>query len=94
MDGVMEVTADLASFVLKVGLLRGRDGAPSLRYLWAGRLDQIERMRFEAASSDVEKERDEVRERSGERSDGRSSDDEGVGALPWSGRVHRKLEGW
>lgn len=92
----MEVTSDLAAFVLKVGLMRGKDGAPSLRYLWAGRLDQLERVWAEAACSDAERERDGVREMSGERSDERSSDEEGegVGALPWSGRVHRKIEGW
>ena len=97
-DGAIEVTNDLAAFVLKVNLMRGKDGAPSLRYLWSGRLDQLDRAKAEAAGSDVEKDRDGVRERSGgERSDGRSSDEEegeGLGALPWSGRVHKKIEGW
>lgn len=83
LDGVMDLTVDLGAFVTKIGLLRGKDGAPSLRYLWAGRFDQLDRVRAEAAWSDVE--RDEVRERSGERSDGRSSeeDGEGIGSLPW-----------
>lgn len=88
-EGLLEATADLAAFVGNVNLLRGKETAASLRYLWSGRLDQLERKLFESILSDAEEEREKERERSDSEDDG-----ELVSALPWSGRVQKKLESW
>ena len=83
---------DLGTFVRKVTLLRGKEGANSLRYLWTGRIDQLDRKRQEGLWSDIEKEREEEKDVNA-RSDS-DDDGEGVAALPWSGRVQRKIETW
>lgn len=88
-EGLLESTSDLPSFVAKVSLLRGKDGATSIRYLWTSRLDQLERKRLESVWSDAEEERERERERSDSDEDG-----EFLGVLPWSNRVQKKLESW
>lgn len=93
-------TADLNKFV-KVILESSRDGAPSLRYLWAGRPTEVARKRKEKEavwSEGEEKGREkEIEKEDRERYDKdnpKSSDDEGEGGIPWSGKVQRKLESW
>ncbi|KAH8118294.1 hypothetical protein DFH11DRAFT_1723223 [Phellopilus nigrolimitatus] len=90
-EGMLEGTLDLPTFVGKVSHLRGKDTASTVRYLWSGRLDQLERKRREAVWSDAEEEKEKERER--ERSD---SDEEGefLSALPWSGKMSKKIENW
>lgn len=98
-EALMEGTADLAAFVGKLtggaaaSARAGRDaGAPSVKYLWTGRLEQLERKRVEGVLSDAEEERERERER--ERSDFSDEDGENPFRMPWSNKVQKKLEGW
>lgn len=98
-EALMEGTADLVAFVGKLtggaaaSARAGRDaGAPSVKYLWTGRLEQLERKRVEGVLSDAEEERERERER--ERSDFSDEDGENPFRMPWSNKVQKKLEGW
>lgn len=97
-------TPDLSSFISRVVGARGRDTylAPSIRYLWSGRLDQYDQKRQEGRWADAEKEREEdIREREREKSD---SDEDGLASVPsggnsafprpWGNRMQKKIESW
>lgn len=90
-ESMLESTADLATFVGKVGFHRGKDCGASIRYLWTGRLELLERKRKESVWSDAEEEKERERER--ERSE---SDEDGdlLGVFPWSSKVTKKIENW
>lgn len=87
-------TGDMEQFV-RIVQASGKDGAASLRYLWSGRLAQLEKKRSERVMFEVEREKDEERDRErNERSDGRSTEDESE-SRGWTGRrVQRKIESW
>lgn len=95
-------TTDLGSFV-KAAVLVGsaKEGAPSLRYLWTGRPDEVGRRRKEKECLSDHEEGD-AREKDGKEKglvlekDVKSSEDEGElsGGRPWSGRVQKKIESW
>lgn len=88
-ESLLEGTPDLASFVNKVGYLRGKDCGSSVRYLWTGKLDQLDRKRKESIWSDIEEDREREKEMS-------ASDEENdsTSVFPWSNRVTKKLENW
>ncbi|KAI5124996.1 hypothetical protein M0805_007420 [Coniferiporia weirii] len=88
-ESLLDGTSDLATFVTKMGLLRGKDCPSSVRCLWTGRFDTLERKRQDCIWSDAEEEKDRERERS-------DSDEDGdlLGVLPWSNKVQKKLENW
>lgn len=96
-------TTDLGAFV-KAAVLGGsaKDGAPSLRYLWTGRPQEVGRKRREKdfLSEPEDGERDGGKEGKEKgtvvEKDVKSSEDEGefVSGRPWSGRVQRKIESW
>lgn len=91
-------TGDMEQFV-RIVQASGKDGAASLRYLWSGRLAQLEKKRSERVMFEVEREKDDEKERErdkerNERSDGRSTEDESE-SRGWTGRrVQRKIESW
>ncbi|KLO06904.1 hypothetical protein SCHPADRAFT_860844 [Schizopora paradoxa] len=97
---LVDGTTDLAGFVARALGARGKDSfaAPYVRYLWSGRLDQLEIKRLEGLWADTEKEREEVlRERERDREQIDSDDELGVMAGPgagWSNKVQRKIESW
>lgn len=99
-DVGLEGTADLGALVAKCTLLRGKEGAPSVRYLWTGKLDVLERKRTEALGEGgawvAQDEREVARKmKDGERSEEEEEEEiEGLGVLPWSNRVQRKIESW
>ncbi|THH06359.1 hypothetical protein EW146_g9636, partial [Bondarzewia mesenterica] len=87
----IEATTDLNRFVLVV-LAGGKESIGSLRYLWTGRLAQLEEKRREKVGSDAEREREEEKN---ERTDGKSTEDEGEFKGWKSGRrVQKKFESW
>lgn len=93
-EALMEGTTDLAAFVGTLTGASGRagPGAPSVKCLWMGRLELLERKRVEGVLSDAEEERERERER--ERSDFSDEDGENPFRMPWSNKVQKKLEGW
>lgn len=91
-EGLLECTTDLAVFVNKIISARAKDCAQSLRYLWSGRLEALERKRIETVWSDAEEEREKERER--EKSESEDDGDALGGVRPWSNRVQRKIENW
>lgn len=102
-DGEKELvdgTTDLASFVSRALGARGKDSfsVPCVRYLWSGKLDQLEIKRLEGLWADTEKEREEeLRERERDRDRFDSDDELGAMAGPgagWSNKVQRKIESW
>lgn len=90
-DSLLESTPDLASFVNRVGYLRGKDCGSSVRYLWTGKLEQLDRKRKESIWSDVEEDKEREREREMSGSD---EDNDSTSVFPWSNRVTKKLENW
>ncbi|TDL29498.1 hypothetical protein BD410DRAFT_833795 [Rickenella mellea] len=96
----VEPTSDLSVFLRKVTIAGGKDGVPSLRYLWTGRSDQLRMKRKEMVWSDGERDRDREEDRDPEnertKTDGKSTDDEGerYNALPWSNKMQLKIENW
>ncbi|THH10221.1 hypothetical protein EW145_g1459 [Phellinidium pouzarii] len=68
-ESLLDSTSDLATFVGKVAWLRGKDCPSSVRYLWTGRLDQLERKRQECIWSDAEEEKEKEKERDKSESD-------------------------
>ncbi len=104
-DGEKELvdgTTDLAGFVSRSLGARGKDSftVPCVRYLWSGRLDQLEIKRLEGLWADTEKEREEeLRERERDRDREKSDSDDELGAMAgpgagWSNKVQRKIESW
>lgn len=100
---LIEGTTDLGAFVSKInsatslGTRALKDaGAQSLKYLWTGKVDQLERKRLEGVLSDAEEEREREKEREKERSD--FSDEDGDAqfrpVLPWSNKMQKKIEDW
>lgn len=86
---LVECTSDLANFVNKIDFLQKKDYGASIRYLWSGKFDQLERKRLESARGDIEEDKDREREKS-------DSDDDGdvLGVLPWPNKVTKKIENW
>lgn len=91
-ESLLDCTTDLAAFVNKVNSVRSKDCSQSLRYLWSGRLEALERKRIESVWSDAEEEREKERER--EKSDSEDDGDHLGGVLPWSNKVQKKIENW
>ncbi|EKM59053.1 uncharacterized protein PHACADRAFT_25180 [Phanerochaete carnosa HHB-10118-sp] len=94
----LKPTTDLEKFVQTI-TQNHKVGCSSLRYLWAGRPGEVERKRKEKEaiwSEGEEKEREKEAEKERCEKDMKSSDDEADdgNALPWSGRVQRKIENW
>lgn len=91
-------TTDLGEFV-KAAVLGGsaKDGAPSLRYLWTGRPEEVGKKRrekeFLSEPEDGDKRDGKDRAGVGDK-DVKSSEDEGELGRPWSGRMQRKIESW
>ena len=93
-EALLEPTSDLRALVSRLDGLKGKEYGASIRYLWTGRLEVLDRKREDGFWEDVEEEREREketeREREGEKTD---SEDEG-GVFPWSNRVTRKIESW
>ena len=86
----MGTTPNLSAFVTGV-LCGGKDVPSSLKYLWSGRVLELQTRRS-GIVSDGEKEEDlEIA-----RSDGKSTDEEHelLSGIHWSGRVQRKIGSW
>jgi len=85
-------TARLDVFVKSV-LTNRKEGASSVRWLWTARAEQAERKRRERVLSDTEK---DAEDKAAAVADAKSTDDEGdeVNAIPWSGRMQKKIESW
>lgn len=91
-ESLLVCTTDLAMFVNKIMSVRSKDCSQSLRYLWSGRLEALERRRIESVWSDAEEEREKERER--EKSESEDDGDLLAGVLPWSNKVQKKIENW
>lgn len=93
-EALLEPTSDLRTLVSRMDGLKGKEYGASIRYLWTGRLEVLDRKREDGYWEDMEEERTREKEiekeREGEKSD--SEDDGGV--FPWSNRVTRKIESW
>lgn len=93
-EALLEPTSDLRTLVSKFDALRGKEYGASIRYLWTGRFEVLDRKREDGFWEDVEEEREREKEcekeREGEKSD---SDDDGS-VFPWSNKVTRKIENW
>ena len=88
-ENLVEATSNLATFVSRIDFLHKKDCGASIRYLWTGKLEQLERKRQESVWSDLEEERERERDRS-------DSDDDGdvLGGFPWPNKVTKKIENW
>ena len=84
-------TSDLPTFVTGI-MSAGKDVSSSLRYLWSGRVLELQTRRGGGINSDGEREEDLETLKL----DGRSTDEEHEfpSGTHWSGRVQRKIGSW
>ncbi|KAL5530150.1 hypothetical protein ACEPAF_6407 [Sanghuangporus sanghuang] len=86
---LVECTSDLANFVNRIDFLHKKDYGASIRYLWTGKFDQLERKKQESLQDDMDEDKERERERSDSDYDG-----DVLSVLPWSNKVTKKIENW
>ena len=85
----MEPTVDLRTLIARADALRSKEYGVAVRCLWSGRLEVLERKRWEEVCGELEE-----REREREKDKGDSESEEEGGGRAWSSRVPRKIGSW